>query len=120
MLKTTCLTAILALTLTAGVAQADSLGNVSKASGDSAVALAELTESGVKVIAGAVALPFIVAGTAGESIGGAVRDSGQDVWDAANEPLTVSPETVTAQPAPDVPYDRQNDRQDNRNDDRRN
>ena len=94
----------------------DSLANVSKASGDSAVAVAELTESGVKVVAGAVALPFVAVGTVAESAGGAVRDSGQAVWDSANGPLAISPETVTAQPAPDVPYDR-DDR--SRRDDRR-
>lgn len=94
------------LALAATGAQADSLGNASKASGDSVIAVAELAESGVKLVAGAVALPFVVVGSAAESAGGAVRESGEDVWDSANEPLEVSPETVTAQPAPQVPYDR--------------
>lgn len=83
----------------------DSLGNVSKASGDSVVATAQLSEAGVKVVVGVVALPFVVVGTAAESSGAALRDSGQAVWDEANGPLEISPETVTAQPAPQVPYD---------------
>ncbi len=99
------LTAAATLALAAANANAqDSLGNASKASGDSVVAVAELAESGVKVVAGAVALPFVAIGTVAESAGGAVRDSGEGLWDAANSPLDVSPETVTAQPAPEVPY----------------
>ena len=68
-------------------------------------------------MAGAVSLPFYVVGSAAENGGRAVRESSQQVWDSANGPLTVSPETPTAQPAPDVPYDGDRQRpasQDNR------
>jgi hypothetical protein len=34
-----------------------------------------------------------------------MREGGQAVWDDANGPLEISPETMTAQPAPQVPYD---------------
>lgn len=100
--------AALAIVATSAHAQ-DSLANVSKASADSAVAVAELTEAGVKVVAGTVALPFIAAGTAAEGAGRAVRQGGEDVWDSANAPLDVSPETVVAQAAPQVPYDTRSD-----------
>jgi hypothetical protein len=96
---------IAATLVAAPVYAQDSLGNVSKASGDSVVATAQLAEAGVKVVVGVAALPFIVVGTAAESGGAALRGSGQAVWDEANGPLEISPETVTAQPAPQVPYD---------------
>jgi len=96
----------IAATLVAAPASAqDSVGNVSKASGDSVIATAQLAEAGVKVVVGVVALPFVAVGTVAESGGAAIRDSGQAVWDEANGPLDISPETVTAQPAPQVPYD---------------
>lgn len=96
---------IAAVTVAAPACAQDSVGNVSKASGDSVVATAQLAEAGVKVVVGVAALPFVVLGTAAESSGAAVRDSGQAVWDSANGPLEISPETVTAQPPPQVPYD---------------
>ena len=103
----------------------DSVTNASKASGDSVVAVAELSEAGVKVVAGAVALPFYAVGSATENGGRALRQTSEQVWDSANGPLDISPETPTAQPAPNVPYDRDADRQPpadrstTRNDDRR-
>lgn len=87
----------------------DSLANVSKASGDSVVAAAELSEAGVKVVVGTVALPFVAVGTVTESTGRAIRQGGDAAWDSANSPLDISPETVTAQPAPQVPYDSHKD-----------
>ncbi len=96
-------TAAAALTATSVHAQ-DSISNVSKATGDSVIAVAELSEAGVKVVAGAVAVPFVAVGAVAESAGTGLRESGQALWDGANTPLTVSPETVTAQPAPQVPY----------------
>ena len=83
----------------------DSISNVSKATGDSVTAVAELSEAGVKVVAGAVAVPFVAVGAVAESAGTGIRESGQALWDGANTPLTISPETVTAQAAPQVPYD---------------
>lgn len=104
MKRLVCYTIAAALIAAPAYAQ-DSLGNVSKASGDSVVATAQLAEAGVKVVVGVVALPFVAVGTVAESGGAAIRDSGQAVWDEANGPLQISPETVTAQPAPQVPYD---------------
>ncbi len=104
MTKTLILTATLMLGAATGVHAQDSLANASKASGDSVVATAELTEAGVKVVAGVVALPFVAAGAVAEGSGHTVREAGQGLWDAANGPLEVSPETVVAQPAPQVPY----------------
>lgn len=97
----------------------DSLTNASKASGDSVVAVAELSEAGVKVVAGAVALPFYAVGSATENGGRVIRESSEQVWDSANGPLTISPETPTAQPAPDVPYDGDRQRPSRQDDDRR-
>ncbi len=109
-MKTRIVTIAAGIAMAAGTVHAqDSLANVSKASGDSVVAAAELSEAGVKVVAGAVALPFVAVGTVAESTGRAVRQGGEDVWDSANGPLDISPETVTAQPAPQVPYDSRRD-----------
>ncbi|ESQ91377.1 hypothetical protein [Asticcacaulis benevestitus] len=88
-----------------GVHAQDSLANASQASGESLVSTARLSEAGVKVVAGAVALPFVAAGAVIEGSGRVVRDSAGAVWDEANGPLEISPETVVAQPAPQVPYD---------------
>ncbi len=117
----TCLAISAGLALAATTVHAqDSLSNLSKASADSAVSTAELAEAGVKTVVGVVALPFMVAGTVAESSGRAVREGGEDAWNAANGPLEISPETVTAQPAPQVPYDAQRDdrTRDDRADDR--
>ena len=88
-----------------GVHAQDSLANASQASGESLVSTARLSEAGVKVVAGAVALPFVAAGAIVEGSGRVVRVSADAVWDEANGPLEISPETVVAQPAPQVPYD---------------
>ena len=109
--------AVTALALAATTAHAqDSLSNLSKASGDSVVSTAELAEAGVKTVVGVVALPFVAVGTVAESGGRAVREGGEGAWNAANGPLDISPETVTAQPAPQVPYNA--DRDDRTRDDR--
>ena len=92
----------------------DSVTNASKASGDSVVAVAELSEAGVKVVAGAVALPLYAVGDITEHTGRFVRQTSGQVWDSANGPLEISPETPVAQPAPNVPYDRSDDRRDDR------
>ncbi|WP_298333119.1 hypothetical protein [Asticcacaulis sp.] len=81
----------------------DSLENTSKAAANSVEATAQLSGAGVMVVAGSAALPFVAVGASAESTGAALRDSGEAVWDEANKPLTVSPETVVAQDAPDVP-----------------
>jgi|GEM_PF-1498541 len=81
----------------------DSLENASTASAHTVNASGELSGAGVMVVAGSAALPFIAAGASAESTGAAIRDSGEAVWDEANAPLKVSPETVVAQDAPQVP-----------------
>lgn len=86
---------------------ADSIDNTSQAAGESVIATAKLAASGVQVVAGVAALPVMGVGSAAESTGEIMQDSGQAVWTAANTPLEVSDETVVAQPAPAVPYDAQ-------------
>ncbi len=98
--------AVLGMGAPAAYAQ-DSVANVSKAVGDSAVATAELSEAGVKLTVGAVSVPFVAVGSVAESTGKAVKNAGLDALRFANEPLEVSPETVVAQPAPRVPRDAQ-------------
>lgn len=86
---------------------ADSLDNTSKAAGDSVIATAKLAASGVQVVAGVAAIPVMGVGSAAQSTGEILQDSGEAVWTAANTPLEVSDETVVAQPAPAVPYEAQ-------------
>jgi hypothetical protein len=113
------------LALTAPTAHADSLQNVSQATGDSAVASGELGEAGIKLVAGAVGIPFVAAGALSAAPGLSVAASAYDHNDAlmslgvvaavpgavvavpgifleqyAWQPLHVSPETMTAHPAP--------------------
>jgi hypothetical protein len=93
--------------MTLGAYAQDSLGNVSTASGDSLEASARLAEAGVKTVVGVVALPFVAVGAIAESGGGAVRQSGEAVWDSANGPLEIGNDTVIAQGRPSVPYEPQ-------------
>jgi hypothetical protein len=100
-----CSLAVLALSLTAPQVMAgESIRNVSVATGQSAKATGQLALSGVKVVFGAVAAPFVILGMGAESTGRAIRESSGAVWDDANTPLEVSDRTVVAQPAPTVPY----------------
>jgi len=98
---------LFAMSLSGQAMAQDSATDVSKATGDSAVASAKLTAAGVKAVVGVVALPVMAAGVTAESAGHAISDSGQAAWTAANTPLDVSPETVVAQPVPTVPYNTQ-------------
>ncbi|MDC7676309.1 hypothetical protein [Asticcacaulis machinosus] len=93
--------------LTSQAQAADSLDNTSKAAGESVIATAKLAASGVQVVAGVAAIPVMGVGSAAQSTGEILQDSGEAVWTAANTPLEVSDETVVAQPAPTVPYDAQ-------------
>jgi len=98
--------AMLALVAPAAHAQ-DSVANVSKAAGDSAIATAEMSEAGVKLTAGAVSVPVAVVGALAEGTGKVMKDAGLNALHFANEPLEISPETMAAQPAPRVPHDAQ-------------
>lgn len=96
--------AVIGLAAPAAYAQ-DSVANVSKAVGDSTVATAELSEAGVKLTIGAVSVPFVAVGSLAEGTGKVMKDAGLDALHFANQPLEISPETVVAQPAPQVPHD---------------
>ena len=97
---------IIALMAASSAQAQDSLANASKASADSAVAVGEMTEAGVKVVGGAVALPVAAVGILAEGAGKALHQGGMAMWQSANGPLEITPQTLTAQPAPNVPYDR--------------
>lgn len=100
--------ALLILPLAALPASAgESVRNVSVASGQSVKATGQLALSGIKVVVGAVAAPFVIIGGGTESVGRAIKDSGRAVWDNTNTPLEVSDATMTAQDAPNVPYNAQ-------------
>ncbi len=108
MIRALAVTAILLLAASATIAQAqESVDNASQESGQSAVAMGQLSVAGVKVVAGSVALPIMLAGSTATAGGSAVAELGSDMWQSANAPLEVSPETIVAQPAPQVPYDAQ-------------
>lgn len=98
--------AVLGMAAPAAYAQ-DSVANVSKAVGDSALSTAELSEAGIKLTVGAVSVPVVMVGSLAEGTGKVVKSAGLDAMYFANEPLEVSPETVMAQPAPRVPRDTQ-------------
>lgn len=108
------------LALTATTAHADSLQNLSNAQDSGQVA-----EGAFKVVAGAVAAPFIIVGGVSAAPGASLAAASYDKNDSltavgvaaavpgaliavpavaveiyAQKPLTVSPETMTAHPAP--------------------
>lgn len=68
--------------------------HASQAVGHSAVGASKLTS-------GIVAVPLMAVGEVGKAVGSA----GEEMWDAANTPLPISDETVTAGPPPSVPSD---------------
>ncbi len=88
------------------------------ASRDSIVASARLTAAGVKLVAGVAFAPVRRTLRDSDRAARAVDESGQVIADSGHTSggLDVSPETVQAQPAPNVPYDtpKQNDDGDNR------
>lgn len=104
MFRTLALTILLFFSAAAVQAQ-ESLQHASDASGESVVATGRLSEAGVKVIGGSIAAPLVVIGSVAAVGGSAVADAGSDMWQSANEPLEVSPETLVGQPVPQVPYE---------------
>ncbi|MEL6753432.1 MAG: hypothetical protein AAFO57_05350 [Pseudomonadota bacterium] len=87
----------------AGPAFADSLGNASEASADSAEAGLRLVASGGQIALGAVAIPLAASGAIAEGTGQAASDISDELWETANSPLKVDDRVVLAQPAPNVP-----------------
>ncbi len=106
MFKTLALTILLFFAAAAAQAQ-DSLQQASQAAGESVVATGHLSEAGVKVVGGSIAAPLVVVGSVAAVGGSAIADAGSDLWQSANTPLEVSPETLVGQPVPQVPYDTQ-------------
>lgn len=104
MFKLTFIT-ILALFAATGAQAQDSLQHASEASGESVVATGRLSEAGVKVVGGSVAAPLIAIGSIAAVGGSAVAEVGSDLWQSANDPLEISPETLVGQPVPQVPYE---------------
>ena len=104
MFRTLALTILLFFSAAAVQAQ-ESLQHASDASGESVVTTGRLSEAGVKVVGGSIAAPLIVVGSVAAVGGSAVVDAGSDMWQSANAPLEVSPETVAGRPVPQVPYE---------------
>ncbi len=84
------------------------------ASKESAVSSVRLTAAGVKLVAGIAFAPVRRTLHDSERAGQAIGESSRMTEDSANGHLEVSPETIQAQPAPNVPYDVQNKTQDGR------
>ncbi len=95
-----CVATLVVATLTAEGAFADSFQNASTASGDSAEASTRLAASGAQLTLGAVAIPLQAADELSTAVGEASSWVGEDLWETANEPLTVSNEVLTAVPPP--------------------
>lgn len=95
-----CVATLLVAALVAEGAFADSFQNASTASGDSAEASARLAASGAQITLGAVAIPLQAIGGLTVAAGESVNWIGEEFWDAANQPLTVSEEVLTAVPPP--------------------
>ena len=89
----------------APIAYADSVTNMSDATGDSLEASSRIVVSGGQVALGAVAIPLALAGEVTGSAGDVATETSDVLWQAANAPLTVDPAVAMAQPAPNVPRD---------------
>jgi hypothetical protein len=100
-----CFASVMAAMLFAEGALADSFQNASSESKDSAEASARLAASGVsgvEVTMGAVAVPLAAVGAVTQGAGEVALTISGGLWDAANEPLEVSGEVLTALPPPDL------------------
>jgi hypothetical protein len=97
--------AMLMATAVPAMGHADDLTQSAAASRDSVVASAKLTAAGVKLVAGVAFAPVRRTLRDSDRAAQAAGESGRFVNDSANGHLEVSPETVQAQPAPNVPYD---------------
>ncbi|GJL80090.1 MAG: hypothetical protein NPINA01_30790 [Nitrospinaceae bacterium] len=64
-------------------------------------AVAHSVVGAAKLSSGIVAVPLMAVGEVGKAAGSV----GDEMWDAANTPLPISDETVTAGPPPSVPSD---------------
>lgn len=95
-----CIATLLVAALVADGAFADSFQNASTASGDSAEASARLAASGAQITLGAIAIPLQAVGGLTTAVGESASWMGAEFWEAANEPLTVSDEVLTAVPPP--------------------
>lgn len=95
-----CLATLLVAALVAEGAFADSFQNASTASGDSAEASARLAASSAQITLGAVAIPLQAVGGITTATGDAVSWFAEEFWEAANEPLTISDDVLTAVPPP--------------------
>ena len=104
MFRTLALTLLLFFS-TAAVQAQESLQHASDASGESVVATGHMSEAGVKVVGGSIAAPLIVVGSIAAVGWSSVANAGSDLWQSANAPLEVSPETLVGQPVPQVPYE---------------
>ena len=117
MLKRSLLAATALATVMAFPAAAQSDDDITQsvaASKESAVSSVRLTAAGVKLVAGIAFAPVRRTLHDSERAGQAIGESGLVTEDSANGRLEVSPETIQAQPAPNVPYDVQNKTQDGR------
>lgn len=97
-----CLATMLVAACFADAAFADSLQNFSTASADSAEASARLSASGAQITLGAVAIPLQAVGGLTEAAGTATSWLGEEMWEAANTPLTVSEDVLSAVPPPSL------------------
>ena len=97
-----CVATLLVAALVADGAFADSFQNASTASGDSAEASARLAASGAQITLGAVAIPLQALGGITTAVGESASWVGEEFWETANQPLTVSDEVLTAVPPPSV------------------
>jgi len=97
-----CYASMMVAVLFAEGAFADSFQNASTASKDSAEASGRLAASGVQVTLGAVAVPLAAVGAVAQGAGDVALTISGDLWDAANQPLEVSGEVLTALPPPDL------------------
>ena len=81
----------------------DSLANASQASGESLEAAAALSEAGVKVTLGSVAVPLASAAAVTSAAGSTAEAIAGELWDTANSPLHIDDDIILAAPAPDGP-----------------
>lgn len=82
----------------------DSVDTASTASEETVEALAAVSEAGVKLTTGSVAVPLAGSAAAAGAGASAADTIATDLWDSANEPLAVADEVVLqADPPPNVP-----------------
>lgn len=87
----------LCLSLSSGIARADSIQHMGQSLDHSTQALAHTSTAGMQLASGIIAVPFLFVGEIGQASG----EIGDALWEVSTEPLPVTDKVLTIGPSPE-------------------